>query len=137
MTFSIYALLSDESPAVSSESLAAHIEKFFRKEEGFSWQFEQLPFAKTKTIALRWGSWLVRVAYEEGKNVLQDSADIAKIVGAAVPAGVADIGRRIRVVFSDDDGQKYTNQIIFVMDFLRDIPGAIVFDPQQKDLIKS
>jgi hypothetical protein len=76
------------------------------------------------------------VHYEEGANIAQDSAEISKIVGSAAPQDLANINRRIRVVFSDDDTRAYTNQTIFLMDFLREIPGTVMFDPQQGDLIR-
>jgi hypothetical protein len=121
---------------MTNESLASDLKSFFSKERDFSIQFEQLPFAKHKTLALRWGAWLVRVHYEEAANVTQDSAEIGKIVGSAAPYDLAGITRRIRVVFSDGDLREYTNQIICLMDFLREIPGAVLFDPQRRDLIK-
>lgn len=136
MTFSIYALLGEGAPTFTNESLASDLKHFFRNEENFSIQFEQLPFAKNKTLALRWGTWLVRVSYEEGGNVLQDSAEINKIVGSMVPFNLSGINKRVRVVYSDDNEQEYTNQIIYLMDFLREIPGVVMFDPQQKDLVK-
>ncbi|MBO9537873.1 hypothetical protein [Herbaspirillum sp.] len=135
MTFSIYALLGEGAPSITNESLASDLTYFFRNEEGFVLQFEQLPFAKIKTLALRWDAWLVRVSYEQGANVAQDSAEISKIVGDAGLCNIADIDKRIRVVFSDDDSQEHTNQIIYVMDFLREIPGVVIFDPQQQDLV--
>lgn len=131
----MYALLGEEAPTITNESLASDLEYFFRNEEGFSLQLEQLPFAKNKTLALRWGSWLARVSYEEGGSVAQDSVEIGKIVGSGAHYGIANINKRIRVVFGDDDKQEYTNQIIYLMDFLREIKGVIVFDPQQGDLV--
>jgi hypothetical protein len=136
MTFSIYALLGEEAPAMTNESLASDLKSFFCKENDFSIQFEQLPFAKHKTLALWWGTWLVRVHYEEGDNVARDSAEISKIVGPACPHDLASRSRRIRIVFGDDDTGEYTNQVIYLMDFFREIPGTIMFDPQQRDLIK-
>lgn len=135
MTFSIYALLGNQAPAITNESLASDLQRFFRNEENFTLQFEQMPFAKNKTLALRWGTWLVRVSYEEGAGVVQDSIEIAKIVGSTAPYELSGIDRRIRVVFSDDSTREYTNQIIYLMDFLKEIPTAILFDPQQRDLI--
>jgi hypothetical protein len=134
--FSIYTLLGESSPAMSPESLAAQLESLFRKEEGFSLQFEKLPFAKDRSLALRWGTWFARVSHEAGKFVAEDSAEIARILGSAAPAKVAGIDKRIRVVFGDDDAGEYTNQMICLMDFLCGIDGAIVFDPQQKDIVK-
>jgi hypothetical protein len=99
--FSIYTLLGESSPAMSPESLAAQLESLFRKEEGFSLQFEKLPFAKDRSLALRWGTWFARVSYEAAKSVAEDSAEIAGILGSAAPAKLAGIDKRIRVVFGD------------------------------------
>lgn len=136
MTFALYALLGDETPTVTIESLASGLKSFFRNEENFSLEFESLPFAKNRCLDLRWGEWLVRVNYEEGENVAQDSEFISKTVGSATPYDVSKIDKRIRVVFSSDDTQEYTNQIIFVMDFLREITATIIYDPQQRDLVR-
>lgn len=135
MTFTIYALLKDDAAPVSNESLAQDFQHYFRNEDGFSLKFEQLPFAEHKTLALRWDSWLVRVAYEEGDEVQADSREIQKRTAAESAIDVSGIRRRIRVVFGSDDAQQYTNQIIYVLDFLKELEGAIVFDPQQNDFL--
>ncbi len=135
MTFTIYALLTDDAPPVSNESLAEDLKHYFRNEEGFSLKFEQLPFAAQKTLALRWNDWLVRVACEEGDEVQADALEIQKRTAAASTRDVSQIRRRIRVVFGSDDAQQYTNQILFVLDFLKELEGAIVFDPQQNDFL--
>jgi hypothetical protein len=83
MTWAIHALLGEKAPAMTNESLASDLKHFFRNDEHFSIQFEQLPFVKNKNLALRWGNWLVRVHYEEGANVVEDSAEISKVVGSA------------------------------------------------------
>jgi hypothetical protein len=136
MTFSIYALLGEEAPVITVESLASDLRTYFRNEENFSLQLEQLPFSRMMTIDLNWGEWLVRVNYEEGFDVADDSAVIGKILGSVAPRDLCRITRRIRVVFGDDDTQEYTNQSIYILDFLRAIPGSVLFDPQQRDLVK-
>jgi hypothetical protein len=136
MTFSLYALLPDGAPDFTNESLAVDLGDFFRGEEGFSVQFENLPFAKSNTLALRWSDWLVRVSYEEGPQVAQDSVEIAKIVNPTESQDFSRIYRRIRAVFGDDDGRNHTNQIISFMDFIQAIPSVIIYDPQQRDLVK-
>lgn len=135
MTFSLYALLKDEAPAMSNESLAADLKTYFKNEDAFSLEFEQLPFAKNKTLALRWGTWLVRVAYEEGVAVKNDAIEIQKKTASSSACDVSRISRRIRVVFGSDDTQQYTNEIIYLIDFLKAIKGALIFDPQQNDFI--
>ena len=136
MTFAIYGLLGEGAPAITVESLASDLENFFRNQENFSIEFEQLPFAKTKSLALRWGTWLVRVSYKEGTKVAEDSAEISRIVGSAAPPGLAGISKRVRVLFHADESREYTNQAIYVMQFLRNIPGIILYDEKQRELIK-
>ena len=136
MTFSLLALLTEQSPAMSNESLANELREYFANQEDFSLKFERLPFAKTDTLALRWGSWLMRVAYEEGSRIQDESAQIQEILGDRSPRELSSIDRRVRVVFGDDDDREYTNQIIDMMQFLQDIPGSIVFDPQQNHLMQ-
>lgn len=135
MTFSMYALLGDEAPSITNESLADELKLYFRDEANFSLEFEALPFAAKDTLALRWDDWLVRVAYEEGDNVLQDSVDISNLIGSSAPFDVSAIARRIRLVFSSDEGNEHTNQILYLVDFLRDKRGVVLFDPQQRDLV--
>lgn len=136
MTFSLLALLTEQSPAMSNESLADELKAYFENEEDFSLKFERLPFAKTDTLALRWGNWLMRVAYEEGSRIQDESAQIQEILGKRSPRELSGIDRRVRVVFADDNDREYTNQIVDMMQFLQDIEGSIVFDPQKNDLME-
>jgi hypothetical protein len=58
------------------------------------------------------------------------------LLGEDSPAFTQDtVARRIRVVFGDDDGRDFTSEAIEVTGFLTAIPGAVVFDPQQNDLV--
>ena len=136
MTFSLYALLTDDAPPMSNDSLADDLKNYFRNEEGFVLKFEQLPFTTNKTLALWWDSWLVRVSYEEGQEVKDDSVEIQKRTGDTSGIDVSSIHRRIRLVFGDDDTQQYTNQVIYLIDFLKEIKGVIIYDPQQNDFVK-
>jgi hypothetical protein len=45
------------------------------------------------------------------------------------------IRKRIRAVFDDDDGGEHTNRAVNMIEFLTAIPGAVVFDPQQNDIV--
>jgi hypothetical protein len=40
----------------------------------------------------------------------------------------------LRVVFNEDDDRQYTNHILWILDFLRSIPGAALFDASQRVL---
>lgn len=135
MTWSLYALLNDDVPAISNESLAEEIKAVFRSDDKFSLEFEHMPFEIDKNLALRWNSWLVRVYYEQGETVLADSVEIQKMTASFSSCDVSDVSRRIRVVFGRDDEREYTNEIILIMEFLERLAGNCIFDPQQKDFV--
>jgi hypothetical protein len=67
--------------------------------------------------------------------VVQDSVDIANVTGSSAPFDVSNIDRRVRLVFSDDEGNEHTNQVLYLFDFLRAKRGAVLFDPQQREFI--
>ncbi|QYF93484.1 hypothetical protein KY495_22940 [Massilia sp. PAMC28688] len=136
MTFTVYALMQDNAPPMSNDTLAEDLKRHFRDEEGFSLTFEQLPFASDKSLALRWDDWLVRISYEEGEEVINDSIEIQRRTGADSGHDVSRIRRRIRAVFGSDETQEYTNQMIYVLDYLKELEGVIVFDPQQNDFVQ-
>jgi hypothetical protein len=134
MTCSLYVLLNNEAPAISNESLAKNLIEYFKNEEDFAVKLEQLPFAKDKSIALHWGSWLVRVAYEEGPQVTHDSLEIQFRLQSTT-LNLSKINKSVRIVIGDDDKQQYTNQIIYLLDYFREINGTFIYDPQQNDVL--
>jgi hypothetical protein len=58
------------------------------------------------------------------------------MAGTLVPFDISSISRRIRAVFSDDYDLEHTEQMVSMIDFLRKIDGAFVYDPQQNDFVK-
>jgi hypothetical protein len=97
-------------------------------------KFEILPFSLEPTLALYWGNWLARVSYEEGKEVENDVKAIKERTNSA--ADFSAFHRQIRIVFSDDDEKLYTNEIIYLLDYLQQIEGILVYDLQQNDFIE-
>ena len=134
MAFSLYVLLGNEAPTISNELLAKNLIEYFKNEEDFSVKLEQLPFAKDKTVALHWGSWLVRIAYEVGPLVTHDSLEIQSRLQSTI-TDLSKINKRVRLVISDDDEQQYTNQIIYLIDYFKEIHGTVIYDPQHNDIL--
>jgi hypothetical protein len=135
MSFVLCAFLPDHAPMLSIESLAADLKRLFRNEDGFSVSFEKLPFADSPSLILRWDLWRIRVAYQEGDTVREETTQIRKVLGPGAPDQLPGMRHKINVVFGDNNDREYTNQIIHVMDFLRALPGAIIFDPQQSNFL--
>lgn len=134
MTFTIYGLLSDDSPEISNESLAKDLKNYLQNEDNFSLDFETVAFSSGPTLALHWDAWLVRVSYEEGEEVEVDAKEMQTRTDSKL-----DFSRfksTIRVIFGSDDEKTYTNEIIYILDYLRQIRGILIYDPQQNDFVK-
>ena len=132
MTWSVYALLTDEAPPIDVAWLMQACTHAFAA-QGCSIQETFQPFARWPALLLRWDHWSVRLAYDVGDPVLADSRYIQRVAGDMVPYGmppdsIGRCGRRLRAVFGDDPEREYTTPILAVIDFLQDIPGAVLFD---------
>ena len=132
MTGTVYAQLSDISPAINAEWLKEEVSRIFGPRPGFALKQTTLPFSRSPSIDLVSGSWLARLTYEEGEVVMADSIEIARPIEGDLH-GVESSAQRIRVVFSTDETGEYTNHAIWVTDFLRSIPGAMLFDATRKE----
>lgn len=134
MTFALYCLLTDESPIISTASLIEDLRNHFQA-ESCSISRERLPFATNETVSLQWESWLVRVSYEEGEMVKADSLEIYERTKSFHSNDLSTINRRIRIVFGSDNDKIYTNQVIYLMDFAKEIKGVLIYDPEQHDFL--
>ncbi len=134
--FVLYGLLGDGSPRFSGDILSQELARHFGGDERLSFSLRTLPFGGGQSVVLNWPSWQITAAYEEDDRVAEDSAEIHRRLGAAAPAGLPDIRKRIRAVFGDDDRRQYTNETIRMLEFMTAIPGAVVFDPQQNDIVE-
>ena len=134
MTYALYGLLTNEPSEFSIESLEKDLKNYLRN-ENFLLQRERLPFSKAETLVLKWDNWLARVSYEEGDAVEADSLEIQERTKSFNSSDLSMINRRIRIVFGNDDEQHYTNQIIYLTDFLREINGILIYDPQQNNFV--
>jgi hypothetical protein len=135
--FTLYGLLGKESPPFSDEVLARELGRHFSTDGRVTVSLRPLPFGGRRQVALSWPSWQVNAYYEEGDRVAEDSAEIQRRLGAAAPAGLWRIRRRIRAVFDDDDSRDHTNEAVEMFQFLTAIPGAVIFDPQQNDIMRA
>ncbi len=136
--FNMLALLPEDAPDVSIDTLADKVQARFGGDAAFRLEYEVLPFNTERNLMLRWQGWsarLIRETAEDDEQVADDSAEIARILGAAAPAGIADCTRRIRAVFHDDPDEQYIDEMVEIMALLEGLEGAVVFDPQQNKLM--
>ena len=132
MTWTIYAQLANSSPAINAEWLMGGLSSLFGSRPEFALKQTSLPFARAPSVDLVSGTWLARLTYEEGDAVLADSIEIRRLTQGD-PRGQEASTRRIRAVFSSDEAGAHTNHLIWVTDFLRSIPGVVLFDATRKE----
>jgi hypothetical protein len=136
MSFVLYALLSEQAPPLSAESLMTRANVAFAKSKGFSSKLESLPFSDEKSVRLQWSDgWSANLTCSAGAEVRNDSKEIARRLAEAAPPGLERIDRRVHAFFADDPDRSHTTQMVDVMQFLEDIDGALVFDPQKNKLM--
>lgn len=137
--FTVLALLTPGAPDVQIETFADRVLSQFGGAPGFKLEYEVLPFNTERNLFLQWQSdWVVRVIYETAEDdelVVPDSIQIAKILGKAAPAGIADCTRRVRVVFEDDPDEQHIDDMLEIMSMLEELDGAVVFDPQKNKIM--
>lgn len=136
--FNMLALLLEDAPDVSIDAIADKVQARFGGDPAFRLEYEVMPFNTERNLFLRWQGWsarLIRETAEDDELVAEDSVQIARILGAAAPAGIADCTRRIRAVFHDDPEEQYIDEMVEIMATLEGLEGAIVFDPQQNKLM--
>jgi hypothetical protein len=81
--FVLYGLLGGASPPFSDEILLRELTQFFSGDERLAVSLRALPFGGKRVVVLSWPSWQVRVAYEEGGSVAEDSAEISRAADGA------------------------------------------------------
>ncbi|NEN81336.1 hypothetical protein [Paenibacillus elgii] len=134
--FVIHAYLKKSSNPYSYERLASELGTYFDFEtkNGLKIGTSTNPFTKQKYAILNWPGWNFTAHFETGGNVEADANYVASVVEDCPPE-IKDCTERIRFVFSSDESRDFTNHIIWAIDYLLEIPDAIIFDESQKTII--
>ncbi|KPC53164.1 hypothetical protein WG78_08740 [Amantichitinum ursilacus] len=135
MSFALYVLLDSFAPVMSNETLEQGLKRAFHTDNRFSIEVDRLPFVNRDTLILRWDSWSSRISYEEGDYVKEDSIEIAKVLKERLN-NPERFDRRIRLVFNNDPEREYTNEMILIQDYFRVIPGSVIVDVQQNEIVR-
>lgn len=133
--FTMVALLEPGAPEVPIEAVADQVQALFGRNPEVRFEFETLPFKKTRNLMLRCTGWWVRLFSEAGDKPLADAVEIARILGKSAPHGLEASNRRVRAVFEDDPEERHINKMVEIMSMLENFEGAVVFDPQQNKIM--
>jgi hypothetical protein len=134
MSFTILTMLSKDSPPFNVNRLLQDLENNFPKDDGYRISKSFMPFSKYETLFLSINDWSATFDYEDDSDVLEDSKGISETLGPISTNYLTTAERRIRAVFGDDDAGDYVNEVIYALEFLSDIPGVVLYDPQKGDI---
>lgn len=138
MAFSLYCLIDESSGDFSLQFLEKQLSVYFSKTGDFSIEYEDDPFDPLdKHLRFSWGNWWMLIFYETGQHVIDDSREIASYIDSNQVDKLSVINKRIRVIFANDDTKAYTNHMIWMMDYLEDIPNSVIFNPNSNEIIKA
>ncbi|MFZ5637241.1 MAG: hypothetical protein ACOY82_11750 [Pseudomonadota bacterium] len=136
MAFSLLCPIIDASTEIDIDSLEQGLREYFQGIQGWSLDFDDDPFDDdSRHLVLRWPDWWIMFFVESGDEVLSDAQEMAQCATEESRGAIASSGRRIRVVFADDDHRLYTNETIYTMEFLEALEGVRVFDPQRGEFM--
>lgn len=89
-----------------------------------------LPFGGEPRLIFLWPTWNFSVSCESGEAVENDAAFCSRESGVVF---LSDLPvHRLRFVFADDVERDFTNHILWIVDWLKEIPSAVVFDEAGK-----
>ena len=136
MAFSLYCLVVDEKSEIDLKLLEKQLRFCFSKTQDFQLIYEDHPFnSHVKNLLLTLGEWWIRVHYEAGELVKDDSIEIAKYAKPDLIESISSIDRRVRVRFASDEDKSHTTQIMLMIEFLESKKDFVIFDPQRKKLL--
>lgn len=129
--FTLHAFLENTTSS-SLDALHVDLANLFKGAAEPNISDATLPFGGDKYLVFRWHSWSFTTHFESGARVQEDAAHIQSTLGNAFPRRLPSA--RVRVVFASDPGRHFTNHIIWVADYLLNLPGAVVYDEAKKSL---
>ena len=129
--FTLFVLLRDDNHAVNNDSLAGRLKQHFPWYSDFALSTETLIFPSLSLLVLEGKGWRVRFEIREADEMSLDVAVLQKILQkkAALPVDFLAYNKEIAVGFDDDPQRRFTDDMIGVAEWLRDIfPDAVLFD---------
>ncbi len=136
MAYELIALMTDESD-LDLEGLMHLLREVFATVPGAVVSTAEYPLTGGRYVAVQWGDWSFRLAYEDGPHVREEAGEIAEMYAGSRPDRglIAGCRRRISMAADDDPGMDHFNDYCFIMQRLGEQAGVILFDPQAQEFV--
>jgi len=132
--FALHAFITSDQDAYPLATLETAFSKLLagQGDEAPEISYSTLPFSKQPRLLYRWPTWNFSVTSDQGEQVASDADFVAQTCGAVFAGGRPT--HRIRVVFAQDSSLDFTNHIVWIMDWLKEIPNVVLYDETSKSL---
>lgn len=135
--FTLFALVKDTSGAIDNDALMRDLTQKFHLASEFQIGTETLFFPRVTEVVMTKADWSVSFQIRPEDSMTLDLTELQKILGqkTKLPADFLSYNKEIAIGFGDDPEKKYTNEIIFVGEFVREnYPGVVIFDQYNQDV---
>lgn len=135
--FTLFALLKDEDGLITPDSLIRDLVEKFAWIGEFRIEKEELSFPQTTRVVLHKPDWQVCFDIRSREEMTLDTGRLHEILApkAALPADFLAYDTEMAIGFGDDPDRLYTDEVIFIGEFVREnYPGVVIFDQYNQDV---
>jgi len=136
--FNLFALVKDDTGAISNESLIRDLKQKFHGVQAYRISTQDLVMPRTTIVVMGREGWEARFFVRPGEDMVLSPAELKKALGknaSKLPDNFLDYNCEIAMVFGDDPDQEFTDDIIEIGEFIRDnYPSAVIIDQYNNDL---
>jgi hypothetical protein len=93
------------------------------------------PFNQEKIgVRIEWQGWFTIVMVRNDPSVADDALELSKsrATPALIKTRLVNCNQSVRVIFGPDNTKDFTNYVIDISEFLKELSSGLVYDPQQK-----
>ncbi|MBP7451401.1 MAG: hypothetical protein KA914_01265 [Ottowia sp.] len=135
--FTLFALVKDTTNAIDNEALIHDLKNELPGIEQYEIAKKELVFPKVTVVQLLNRGWRVRFQIRSEDSMTLSLEALQKILGkkTQLPPDFLSYNKEIAIGFGDDPDKLYTNDIIFIGEFIREnYPGVVIYDQYNEDV---
>lgn len=135
--FNLFALLNDDAHTLDNDALIRDLTALLPGIEKYEVVKQRLVFPKVEQVRLKTEDWHARLEIRQDEDMTLSLPILKKVLGkkTQLPDDFLDYNTELVLGFDDDPDKKYTNDIIFIGEFVREnYPGVVIYDQYNEDV---
>lgn len=130
--FNLFALVKDPDGAITNDTLIHDLERGFPFLAEYAVSKKDLIMPRTTIVVLAKQDWTIRLSIRDQENMSVTPAHVLKYARkrkTVFPDHFESYDTEIAIGFSADPEQEYTDDIIYMGEFIREnYPGVFIWD---------